>query len=52
VERPRGAQAAILKGPELSGRADPTVGDNTGLCATQRTRGLMPERVRLERIRS
>jgi hypothetical protein len=29
-----------------------TVGANTGLCTTQRTRGLMPERVRLERIRS
>jgi len=28
------------------------VGANTGLCITQRTRGLMPERVRLERIRS
>lgn len=51
--RPRGAlRRPKLKRPELPGRADPTVGANTGLCTTQRTRGLMPERVRPERIRS
>jgi hypothetical protein len=52
----RGEAARCMRRPNsrdrTPGRADPTVGANTGLCTTQRTRGLMPERVRLERIRS
>jgi hypothetical protein len=52
----RGEAARCMRRPNSKdrtpGRADPTVGANTGLCTTQRTRGLMPERVRLERIRS